>query len=266
MRLSRPTTSSTSPDAGGLTIKADHHAQLELLDLQAVDSALARLAHRRKTVPELAQLAELDAQYARVSSDLVAAQVAVSDLELEQSKAESDLTPVRERLARNQQRIADGTVADPKALTGLVDEVEHLKKRISDLEDNELEVMQQVEDATTTRDRLETGVGELAEKRARLLAKRDEQFAGIDGEVRDHQTERVQRVEALPAALLAAYDKSRAGHGGVGAAELMQRRCTGCQLEVNAADLRAFAAAPEDEVLRCEECGRILVRTQNSGI
>ncbi len=253
-------------DAGGRTIRADHHAQLELLDLQAVDSALARLAHRRRTLPEIAQLAELDAQYARVSSDLVAAQVGVSDLELDQAKAEADLAPVRERLARNEKRIADGTVADPKALNGLVDEVEHLKKRISDLEDVELEVMQQVEDATTTRDRLETAVGEVAERRSTVAAARDEQFAAIDAEARDHQAERVQRSDAIPAALLAAYDKSRAGHNGVGAAALKQRRCTGCQLEVNAADLRTFAAAPEDEVLRCEECGRILVRTPESGI
>jgi predicted nucleic acid-binding Zn-ribbon protein len=44
------------------------------------------------------------------------------------------------------------------------------------------------------------------------------------------------------------------------------RRCTGCQLEVNAADLGTFAAAADDEVLRCEECSRILVRTAQSGL
>ena len=50
------------------------------------------------------------------------------------------------------------------------------------------------------------------------------------------------------------------------AAELSQRRCTGCQLEVNAADLRVFAAAADDDVLRCEECSRILVRTASSSL
>jgi len=68
----------------------------------------------------------------------------------------------------------------------------------------------------------------------------------------------------VPGDLLALYAKIGASHGGVGAAELRQRRCTGCQLEVNAADLRRFAAAPPSEVLRCEECGRILVRTRAS--
>jgi uncharacterized protein len=52
----------------------------------------------------------------------------------------------------------------------------------------------------------------------------------------------------------------------VGAAALVQRRCQGCRLELNAADLREITAAAEDEVLRCEECQRILVRTAESGI
>ncbi|MBA8794460.1 hypothetical protein FHX74_002079 [Friedmanniella endophytica] len=196
----------------------------------------------------------------------MAAQVAVSDLELEQSKAEADLTPVRERLVRNQKRIGDGTVADPKALAGLVDEVEHLKKRISDLEDNELEVMQRLEDAVALRDRLETAVSELRTEREALVARRDEQLVALDEQAREAQQERAQRAGGLPADLLALYDKLRPGHGGVGAAELRARRCTGCQLELNAADLRGYAAAADDEVLRCEECGRILVRTPNSGL
>ncbi len=198
MRASRATLAPHGPEAGGCTIKVDHHAQLELLDLQAVDSALARLAHRRKTLPEHAELAELDSQYARVSSDLVAAQVGVTDLEIEQSKAEADLVPVRERLARNQKRIADGTIADPKALGGLVDEVEHLKKRISDLEDSELEVMQQVEDAMSTRDRLQAAVTELTGRRQAVAARRDEQTTVIDAEAREHQSERAERAAALP--------------------------------------------------------------------
>ena len=97
-------------------IKVDHGAQLRLLDLQSVDLALAQLDHRRRTLPEHAELARLRAERAVIASDLVAADTAVGDLELEQSKAEADLEPVRERLGRNQRRIADGSVADPKAL------------------------------------------------------------------------------------------------------------------------------------------------------
>jgi uncharacterized protein len=248
------------------TIKADPGSQLRLLDLQATDTALARLDHRRRTLPEHAELARLKAEQAAIGSDLVAADTAVSDLELEQVKAESDLEPVRERLVRNQRRIADGSVPDAKALSSMVAEVDHLKKRIGDLEDAELEVMEQLEQAVAERDRLRRKVAELATAVAEVTVRRDEQLAALDVEVGQRRTERAALAQSIQPQLLTLYDKVAASHGGVGAAELRARRCTGCQLEVNTADLRGFAAAPADEVLRCEECSRILVRTKNSGL
>ena len=249
-----------------VAIKADHGSQLRLLDLQATDSALAQLDHRRRNLPEHAELARLRAEHAAAASDLVAADTAVSDLELEQAKAESDLDPVRERLVRNRRRIADGSVPDAKALSSMVAEVDHLKKRIGDLEDAELEVMEQLEQAVAERDRLRVRVDELSAVVAEVTARRDEQLAALDVEVGQRRTERAAIVPTIEPPLLTLYDRVAASHGGVGAAELRARRCTGCQLEVNAAELRSFAAAPVDEVLRCEECSRILVRTANSGI
>jgi uncharacterized protein len=249
-----------------IAIKAHHDAQLRLLDLQIVDTALAQLEHRRKTLPEHAVLAQLRARRAALASDLVAADTNVSDLELDQAKAETDLEPVRQRLARNNQRIGDGSISDSKALSSLVAEVEHLKKRIGDLEDAELEVMEALESATAERDRVRTRIGAVDVEIETTTAKRQQQLVELDADVADQQQVRKQILPDIPNDLLALYVKIGAGHGGVAAAELRQRRCTGCQLEINAADLRGFAAAPADEVLRCEECTRILVRTAQSGL
>jgi predicted nucleic acid-binding Zn-ribbon protein len=236
------------------------------LDLQAVDTTIAQLRHRRANLPEHAQLVKLDAERAAADADLVGAETRVSDLELAQRQAERDLEPVRERRRRNQQRVDDGSIGDPKALRGLVEEIQHLDRRISDLEDAELELMEQLEAATAVRDGLAARNAELQARATELIARRDELVAGIDADLADQAVRRDAVAVDIPVPLLATYDKLRATHGGVGAAELRNRRCTGCQLEVNAADLRTFAAAPEDEVLRCEECGRILVRTVNSGL
>ncbi|HET8600671.1 MAG TPA: C4-type zinc ribbon domain-containing protein [Segeticoccus sp.] len=237
-----------------------------MLDLQAVDTAIAQLRHRRATLPEHGQLARLEDERSAASADLVAAETRVSDLEVAQRQAESDLEPVRQRRVRNQQRIDDGSVADAKALTGLVEEIQHLERRINDLEDAELELMEQLENAAAERDDLAARNAELEGRIGEVVARRDEQLAVIDGELAANAEERSAIAADLPEPLVATYDKLRTSHGGVGAAELRNRRCTGCQLEVNAADLRTFAAAPDDEVLRCEECGRILVRTINSGL
>ena len=247
-------------------IKADKGAQLRLLDLQALDSELAQLEHRRRTLPEHGEIAALRAARTAVAANIVAADTAVSDLEGDQARAEADLEPVRERLRRNQRRIADGTVPDPKALSSMVDEVEHLKRRISDLEDAELEIMEQLEAATSASARLGDEAAELDSKLTDAAARRDRALASIDADVAERRAARAQLEPLIPADLLALYVKIGASHGGVGAAELRQRRCTGCQLEVNIAELQAFAAAAEDDVLRCEECSRILVRTAFSGL
>ena len=248
------------------TIKADHGAQLRLLDVQSIDTALAQLEHRRQTLPEHAEINRLRAERAAVGSDLVASDTAVSDLEREQQRAENDLQPVRDRLTRNQQRISQGTVADPKALASMVDEVEHLKKRINDLEDAELEVMEQLETELAGREALRARAARLDAELATISAKRDAQLAELEADMTERRSERSELTPLLPPELLSLYDKIGASHGGVGAAELRQRRCTGCQLEVNAAEIREYQAAAADEVLRCEECSRILVRTANSGL
>jgi uncharacterized protein len=247
-------------------IRADNGAQLRLLDLQTVDTKLAQLGHRRQTLPEHGVIAKLQTRRSALASDLIAAETTISDLELEQTKAETDLEPVRERLSRNQVRIANGTVPDPKALSSMVEEVSHLKKRISDLEDAELDVMEQLEAAVTDRETLRGRMAQVDNDLVETIAERDRQLAALDGEMGGLRAERAVLVPLIPTDLLTLYDRIGASHGGVGAAELRQRRCTGCQLEINAADLRTFSAAPEDEVLRCEECGRILIRTPQSGL
>ena len=247
-------------------IRADRGAQLRLLELQTLDTTLAQLNHRRQTLPQHAGIARLQAERAALASDLVATETAISDLELELAKAETDLEPVRDRLNRNQVRIANGTVADPKALSSMLEEVSHLKRRISDLEDAELEVMEQLETAQANRETLRARIDQVDRDLTSTVAERDRQLAALDAEMTGRRAERAEIAPLIPADLLALYDRIGANHGGVGAAELRQRRCTGCQLEINAADLRAFSAAAEDEVLRCEECGRILIRTPQSGL
>ena len=68
------------------------------------------------------------------------------------------------------------------------------------------------------------------------------------------------------AELVALYEKIRARENGVGAAALHQRRCPGCRLELTASDVSRLRDAAPDEVLRCEQCQRILVRTPESGL
>lgn len=197
--------------------------------------------------------------------DFTEAQTRVSDLERAQAKAEADLEPVRARRIRDQERV-DAGAADPKALSGLLSEIEHLTRRIATLEDAELELMEELEQATARFNRIKVRRGELEDEIRGLMATRDTELAALDGQLQHASAKRDTVLEKLPGALVAHYERIRDKHGGVGVAEVVERRCSGCRLDLNAADVRAFAAAAPDELMTCEECGRILVRTARSGL
>ena len=246
-------------------MNADSAAQLRLLDLQAADTALAQLSHRRGTLPELASIAEADSRLGALTDDLVRAQTDVADLAREQRRMEGDVDQVRQRSDRDQQRMRAGTVP-ARELESLQHEVQTLARRQSDLEDAVLDLMERREGAEARAAALAAEVDRVRSERDAAAAARDAAFAEIDAEVSARIAERATITGELPADLLALYERVRATAGGVGAAMLRNRRCEGCHLELAGTELRAARTAPPDAVLRCENCRRILVRTPESGL
>ncbi|MCD4535456.1 C4-type zinc ribbon domain-containing protein [Nocardioides sp. cx-169] len=190
----------------------------------------------------------------------------VDDLSAAQAKADADVEQVKARRARDRDRMDSGAITSPKDLERMQHELTSLERRISTLEDEELEVMEQLEQAQAALTELTEKLAAVDIRLADLVASRDEKAAAIDVELEAAVAERAPAVEGLPADLLALYDRLRESKDGVGAAELRQRRCTGCQLTIDNAELAVIRAKPTDEVVRCEECQRILVRTGESGL
>lgn len=190
----------------------------------------------------------------------------VDDLTEEQSKIDTDVEQGRTRRTRDQERVDQGLISSPKDLQHMLSELESLQRRITALEDQELEVMEQVEAAQQELDSFTSQVTAADERLASLTESRDEKIGELDRELEAVAREREPIVAGLPADLLALYDKLRAQKGGVGAAQLRARQCGGCRLSLDAAELAQIKAAGSDEVIRCEECQRILVRTAESGL
>lgn len=222
--------------------------------------------HRRVALPENARIGELDAEIATLDGRRVQASTRVSDLEREQKQADQDVELVKTRRARNEERMNSGAVTNPKDLESLQHEIVALDRRIGTLEDAELEVMESLEEAQGQLDEVVTALDELRAQHDEVAARRDTALGEIDAELSDAEAGRGALVARVPDDLLALYEKLRANQGGVGAALLRAKRCEGCRLELNGADLRELSQAPDDEVLRCPECSRILVRTAESGL
>ncbi len=247
-------------------MKASPEAQLRLLELADLDAELGRIAHRRRGLPEHAEITRLETRDTELRDALAAMTAQGSDLAREQAKAEADVEQVRSRIDRDRQRLDGGMISSPKELENLQSEIQSLQRRQSDLEEIVLDVMERrettqsnLQSATTERSSIEAELGTVTSARDAALAEFDEQATKASAR-------RAQVIVDVPAGLVALYDKQRAQHGGVGAAALRHRSCQGCNLTLNTVDLNSIRSAPDDEVLRCEECRRILVRTAESGL
>jgi uncharacterized protein len=246
-------------------VKASPEAQLRLLELADLDAELARLDHRRQTLPEIAQLQQIDSRSHELRDGIVMADAELSDLDREQTRAERDVDQVRQRIDRDQTRLDGGQVSAARELSNLQSEVESLHRRQSDLEEVVLDVMERRESVETRRSELATEQESLAGQAAELTTKRDAALEEIGEAAAKAEASRVTVATDVPADVLTLYDKLRAQHG-VGAAMLRRGSCEGCHLTLHTVDLNQIRATPADEVVRCEECRRILVRTAESGL
>jgi uncharacterized protein len=234
--------------------------------VQQLDARADQLRHQRANLPELAEIASLQAKRTDVENLARDARIVVDDLNTEQQKVDADVEAVRARRTRDRDRMDRGLVTNPKDLERMQHELESLERRIASLEDDELEVMEKLEEAQAELAELEGMVAETDDRLAGLATTRDEKLAGIDEELAKVTGDRGPAVDGLPADLLALYDRLREQKGGVGAAELRARQCGGCRLSLDQAELNRIRGLAADEVVRCEECQRILVRTPESGL
>lgn len=245
---------------------ADPQVQLRLLDLQALDSGLDRLEWRRRTLPEIAEIENLSAQLRELGGALDAAESARHESARAQARLEGDVDGVRSRAVRDQGRLDSGAISSPRELENLQSEIASLTRRRDTLEDELLELMEVAEEAAGNVARLSTEQAAAQAQRTAAIERRDTAWAEIDQQSTEQRAARTALAAELPTDLLALYERIRASSDGVGAARLHRRRCEGCHIELSGADLSDLAEAPPSRVLRCEECRRILVRTEDSGL
>jgi predicted nucleic acid-binding Zn-ribbon protein len=249
-----------------IPLKADPFVQLKLLDVQELDSRIDHLNHQLSSIPEAERLRELAGRRTAVSNAVRDLRIQVDDLTAEQKRADADVEQVKTRRARDQGMNDSGQVKDPKALERMLGELESLHRRITSLEDTELEVMERLEEAQSALDERSAELSEMEGQEAELRGAFEQKAGDLRTDLEQVRAERDTMVTGMPEDLLALYEKLRAQKGGVGAAALRRRACEGCRLTLNASDLGIIAKKPTDEVVRCEECNRILVRTGESGL
>ncbi len=239
--------------------KADPFAQRRLLDLAAIDRSLAAARHRRDSLPELVVIAQGRARRDELNAAEVLAATDVGDLDRAARKLDTEIDQVRARAERDSARMTSGG-AGSKELENLQHEIASLARRQGVLEDDALELMERRENADAA---LEGIRAELEQANARITAaeeRRDQALAGLDDETGRLATSRQELAAGLPADLVTLYERIRAT-GKVAAATLRGGSCDACRMQIDQSELAQIRSAPVDHVVRCPECGAILLRT-----
>ena len=234
--------------------------QRRLLDLQVLDSRADLLTAQRREHPTVARLVELATQADELSTRMTAAESAVDDAAAGLRIAEREAETVTGRQKRDQQRLDAGSVSSPRELESLQHEIATLAAKLDEIETTELEAMEQLDTAQAEVARLQEQASTVETSRQETQNEQVAAWAAIDQELAAIASDRADIVAELDADLVSRYERSRAQHGGVGVGALRHGRCEGCRLSLTPADLARANAAPADALVRCEECGRLLVR------
>jgi uncharacterized protein len=245
-------------------VKASPVEQKELLRLQALDTKIQQVEHQSKSLAQHGEIATLGIQADAARMKFASLGGELDDVRTELGRIESDVDVVQKRIARDSERLQHtSSVKDVQALES---ELTALRKRLFDLEEIELAVMERLEER-------EKAVADAGAERDALLARiaeteqtRDAHLADLGKLLGDLARDRSAIAASVADDLNRLYEKRRtAGHGS-GAALLRARTCSACTMTLTGRDLETVRLAPADEVLFCPDCGAILVRTEESGI
>ena len=240
-------------------MQASTEQQGLILELQLLDNEIMQANTKLKSLPEIEQLLHIEKRVTAANDELSVVKGESDQIALELRRGEVDVETVTDRIKKDEARLSSGN-ATPKELEQLQHEVESLKKRQEALEEIELEIMIRNDAVIARKNTLTTDLTSLQTLKDEISGRLQSATDEINKVIAEKNTARTLVANKIEKALLDLYEKIRGNGGGVGAAALVGNKCNGCNLAINAVEMERIKSLAKDELLRCEECRRILVR------
>jgi len=227
----------------------------DLLELQQVDSEIDRLLDRRGSLPELDEYRSADEDVKVLTARIDEAEARLRELDLGSDKASGELGLAETKLEAEERRLYAGGLSARDA-EHLRNEVEMLRRRISEREDETLALMEEREQVQKVCETLEAERAAATGHKTRLEAAIRKEWGAIDAEVARLDAKKSEIVPRIDPDLLEMYDTLRPQKEGVAVAVFADRVCSGCHLTHSAAEeVQVMKLSPP----RCSHCRRIVV-------
>lgn len=230
-----------------------------LYDVQALDTELDQLEHRRAGLAERDEL-ERYLRAGKLAHDaLVALRARRDDVARSVKALDDETTTVATKAQKVDDKLYSGTITSPRELQDLQADLDQLRRHQHELEDRELELMEHSESLDAQVAAAERDLGAMGAEVERLRRAIEDTEREIDGDVARVGSARSEAGAAIPAPLLADYERRRARNQGVGAALLVGDTCQGCRLSIPSTELDEIRHEAGDRIFSCDNCGAILV-------
>jgi hypothetical protein len=230
-----------------------------LMQVQQHDTSLDQLRHRVNTLPERAELAEVERRRSALGEAIAGVEAQVDDLTGRQRLLEEQIAAAARRRHEIEQRMRSGEVSASRDLQAMDQEVQHLAERQSRFEEEELALLEEEEPMDTLLAEHRRATTALDADVDRLMAAVATAGAEIAIAIEAEEALRAERAAGLPDELAQRYELLRSRLGGVGAARLVGDRCDGCHLTLPSVEVERIRHLPPEEFATCDQCDRILV-------
>jgi predicted nucleic acid-binding Zn-ribbon protein len=231
-----------------------------LLELQRFDTAIDRLTQRKANLPEQRILDEIAAELVGARAAHATKQEELDAVARDQSRLEGEVQMIDEKIKHESGRLYGGDISSPKELANIQAELDALRRRKNHLEDQDLEVLERREEIEKDLGALAETLGALEARSGEAAAARDSAAVEIESELEQNTSGRAEVVPQIPEELLDLYVELRPKKDGVAAAILDGNVCRGCGVSLSPMALDAIKRADAGELVRCENCRRILVQ------
>lgn len=230
---------------------------VDLVELQLVENAISarssemeNIKNSKEQVSALEELKTTTEEFDKVNS-------VCTDLESKRKKLEDTVEMQNEKIKSNEGKLFSGTITSAKELENYQEEVKILKQKNSEMEDQILELMIELEEmsdkvklAQTEKDKAEANVN-------RINNEVNERIEVLKHIIEGLKKRRDDVISRIPSDHLKEYRELKGKKGGIAVAVLKDNFCSVCNMQIPA--IAAEKIEDIDEIYRCPLCGRIAV-------
>jgi len=230
-----------------------------LLKLQNIDYDLGELERSKDYLPEM--INNLEREIEETRKGLEASEQELTEQNLLHSKLDVELATLNQELAKFQKQMRE--IKTNKEYDALTNEIATRKVKISETEEEILKVLTHIDDLKEKIKGYKQKLERVEKDNTAQLAHLREELNSIEDKIKIKEGDRKNITVRIDKRLLAIYERVKKGRGNQVVVTIRKRACGACHKSIPPQTIQEIRKG--DRIYTCDNCGRILIWTDQSG-